>query len=113
MKNKLVRLICMLVTIASILVITSCTKTSEVVDETSATVVTTTAKPITTTQKVTTPTTTKQSETTKSVEENPFAEFLEVSWIWGFCDTYKEGAFDELMIEEKFNIDFDVWNISY
>ncbi|NLY96694.1 MAG: hypothetical protein GX082_04575 [Clostridiaceae bacterium] len=80
----------------------------------------------TTSVTTTTPgTTTKSSETTKSAgtttttsttttvttEANPLGEFYEISWLVRFTQNYEEGRWDELELEELFNVDIKVWNI--
>lgn len=69
---------------------------------------------VTAKSETTKPTTTQQTETTKeimTVVENPLAEKFEISWLVSNCLNYQEGRWDELELEEKFNVDFDVWNI--
>lgn len=67
-----------------------------------------TTKSITTTGKKDT---TTQAETTGLV--NPFAEKLEINWLVGTYSShlYEEGRWDELELEEKFNVDLKLWNI--
>ncbi len=67
-----------------------------------------------TTQKETTKAqTTAATTTTQAVTEvvNPFAQRVEISWLTDNCLNYTEGRWDELELEEKFNIDIKVWNI--
>ena len=72
---------------------------------------TTTAGVTTTAAKTTQQTTTQKPETTTKEPENPFAKRLEITYLTRFCDNYEEGRWDELELEEKFNIDLKVWNI--
>ena len=46
--------------------------------------------------------------TTTVVEENPFEEFFEISWLTQLNKNYLEGRWDELELEEIFNVDFNV-----
>ncbi|HBN85543.1 MAG TPA: hypothetical protein DDZ89_17065, partial [Clostridiales bacterium] len=113
MSVKLRRILCLVVAAILIFALTACAGSES---ESEITTVTTTSKQVTTQPAVTTTasqTTTKAETTTQAVEANPFEEFYEISWIFGFCDTYDEGAYDELMIEERYNIDLQCWNISY
>lgn len=64
---------------------------------------------VTTTKQVTQGVTTTQAVTTEV--ENFLAEHLEISWIVGDCLQYEEGRWDELELEERFNVDLKVWNI--
>ncbi|MGI6561794.1 MAG: hypothetical protein ACOX3Q_04420 [Clostridia bacterium] len=109
MSKRVIRLLCMTVVMALMLTFIACSQTSEEQPSVTTTAASTTTGAITTTKAETTTT----AGTTAPVEENPFAEFYEVSWISGFGADYVEGAYDELMIEEKYNIDLKVWNISY
>lgn len=70
----------------------------------------TTTKGVTTTKKAETTTTAAPATT---VPENPFAEKMEISWLVGTYSShlYEEGRWDELELEEKFNIDLKMWNI--
>lgn len=66
-----------------------------------------------TTQAVTTAaaTTTKAATTAEIV--NPFAEKMTINWLVGTYSShlYEEGRWDELELEEKFNVDIKMWNI--
>ncbi len=44
-------------------------------------------------------------------KEHPYPEFFDISWLTGMGARYNEGAWDELLLEEKYNVDFKVWNI--
>jgi putative aldouronate transport system substrate-binding protein len=103
-----------LLVILALLLATACQGTSQEQPNTETTTtqaVTTTAAKTTTAAAATT--TTTAATTTQKVEENPFAEFYEISWLTHINDDkYIEGAMDELMIEERYNVDFKVWNIS-
>lgn len=99
----------MIIVGAMMLTLIACSQSAEQPDETTGSTQAVTTSATTTTKAQTT----TKAETTAVVEVNPFAEFYEVSWISGFCDTYEENAYDELMIEEKYNIDIKTWNISY
>jgi putative aldouronate transport system substrate-binding protein len=89
----------------------ACQKQETAPDGTS---VTTTAA--TTTKGVTTA---KQAETTtttapaKTEIENPFAEKMVITWLTGIYTShlYEEGRWDELELEEMFNVDIKLWNI--
>jgi hypothetical protein len=45
-------------------------------------------------------------------EEHPYPEFFEIRLLTGLGARYFEGAWDELLIEEKYNVDLKVWNIN-
>jgi len=47
--------------------------------------------------------------TTTVVEENPFEEFMEITWLTQLNTDWQEGRWDELEIEEMFNVDIDMW----
>jgi len=51
--------------------------------------------------------------TTKASEENPLVEKMEISWLCGVYTShlYEEGRWDELELEELFNVDLKMWNI--
>ena len=51
--------------------------------------------------------------TTMAPEVNPFEEFFEISWLVQYTKNYEEGRWDELELEEKFNVDLKVWNTDY
>ncbi len=70
--------------------------------------ITTKAPAVTTTQVQTT--TTKKEETQIV---NPFAEKMTINWLLGTYSShlYEEGRWDELELEEKFNIDLKMWNV--
>jgi putative aldouronate transport system substrate-binding protein len=65
---------------------------------------------VTTTAAATT-TTTKADATTEV--QNPFAEKMTINWLVGTYSShlYEEGRWDELELEEKFNVDIKMWNI--
>lgn len=71
-----------------------------------------------TTKVVTTPAVTTKADTTAKTEtttkiENPFAEKMTINWLVGTYSShlYEEGRWDELELEEKFNVDIKMWNI--
>lgn len=70
----------------------------------------TTTKAVTTTKKAQQTTTSKVTTTVKE-PENPFAKRLEISYLVYDCENYEEGRWDEMELEEKFNIDLKVWNL--
>ena len=88
----------------------ACSKQESPPAETTPAATTTTAAKVTTTAA-------KQETTTKAPEEttieNPFAEFMEISWLCGIYTShlYEEGRWDELELEEMFNVDLKLWNI--
>ena len=62
------------------------------------------------TTKVTTGTTkgagnTTAGTTTAEVEENPFEEFFEITWLTQLNADWRDGRWDELELEEMFNVD--------
>lgn len=62
-------------------------------------------------EKTPDPEETLQSDETEDTEEHPYPECFEISWLTGMGARYYEGAWDELLLEEKYNVDFKVWNI--
>lgn len=46
---------------------------------------------------------------TTTVEENPFEEFFEITWLTQLNADYREGRWDEKELEELFNVDLVVW----
>jgi hypothetical protein len=99
-----------LTVIALLLGMAACSKQESPPAETTPAATTTTAAKVTTTAA-------KQETTTKAPEEttieNPFAEFMEISWLCGTYTShlYEEGRWDELELEEMFNVDLKLWNI--
>jgi hypothetical protein len=91
----------------------SCTQSEDVHNETEQTSLTDGA--VTTTKAVTTTATTTTAPVVTTTKEavNPFAKPLEISYLVRFAENYEEGRWDELELEEKFNIDLKVWNISH
>ncbi|HBN83047.1 MAG TPA: hypothetical protein DDZ89_04325 [Clostridiales bacterium] len=55
---------------------------------------------------VTTGSTTTTEETT---EANPFEEFFEITWLTQLNADWQEERWDELELEERFNVDLQVW----
>lgn len=113
MSKNIIRLMSMLVLIGVIFSMIACSTTEKGADVTTTAATTTAAA--TTTKAVTTTkaaTTTAEATTTQAVETNPFAEFFEITWIASMDVNYEEGGFDELMLEEKYNIDLKTWAIS-
>src|SRR5690554_286766 len=109
MIKKRLQLFSMMISVMMLLSFIACSEGSDTEEET-ATVATSSTATATATQTSTTIT----AETTPgSVEINPFEEFYEITWLFGFCDVYEEGAYDELLIEERYNIDLKCWHISY
>lgn len=74
---------------------------------TASSAVTTTNNP----QTTTTPATTTKESTTAAVTENPLDTFYEINWLVRYTENYEEGRWDELELEDKFNIDLKVWTI--
>jgi putative aldouronate transport system substrate-binding protein len=111
MSRHVKQLLCVLVVIGVMFSMVACSSSTEQSQETT----TTTAAATTTTKAVTTTagqTTTTAATTTQAVEENPFAEFFEITWIATMTTDYVEGGFDEKMLEERYNIDLKPWAIS-
>jgi ABC-type glycerol-3-phosphate transport system substrate-binding protein len=111
MSRHVKQLLCVLVVIGVMFSMVACSSSTEQSQETT----TTTAAATTTTKAVTTTagqTTTTAATTTQAVEENPFAEFFEITWIATITTDYVEGGFDEKMLEERYNIDLKPWAIS-
>jgi putative aldouronate transport system substrate-binding protein len=101
----LVMIVCL-----SFLFVTACSTAGDQTEET-----TTQATATTTTQAVTTTkaqtTTTAQTTQQTTAAENPFEKFFEISWLVRYTENYEEGRWDELELEEKFNIDLKVWTL--
>jgi len=49
--------------------------------------------------------------TTATTEANPFEEFFEITWLTQNGPDYKDGRWDELELEEMFNVDLQVWPV--
>lgn len=106
---------CLVLTIAVIFLFVSCSSgTSEEpvngteMTTTKAAVTTTTAaktSSVTTTQPVTT--------TTTTTEKNPLEDRLEITWLKIYTQNWEEGRWDELELEERFNVDLKVWTIYF
>lgn len=114
MSKHIIRLVSMLVLVGVMFSLIACSQSTKEPEATTTTAAATTTTK-TTTKAVTTTkaaTTTAAATTTKAVEVNPFAEHFEISWIGIIGDTYEEGGFDELMLEEKYNIDLKPWQVS-
>lgn len=54
-------------------------------------------------------TTSGAATTTTVVEENPFEDFYEITWLTQLNADWREGRWDELELEEMFNVDLQVW----
>jgi putative aldouronate transport system substrate-binding protein len=120
-KKQIVHSKCSILMLAALIVsmllsMTACTgkstEDSQESEETSPTpTVTIKAAEKTTTTKTETVTTTTKTETT--TVENPFEERLTINWLVGTYSShlYEEGRWDELELEELFNVDLKLWNI--
>lgn len=100
-----------LLLLLSMLFFISCSATENTKTPDQTTTAATTTKAVTTTAAQTTAaqSTTTNAETT--TEANPFAKHLELTYLVRFTDKYDEVRWDELELEEKFNIDIQVWTI--
>ncbi len=110
MSKRLISLIGSIVVMTLLITLISCSQTEEEPQETTtsaATVQTTTTKAVTTTAT----TTTTAATTTKAVEKNPLEDFYEITWLVRYTENYVEGRWDELELENKFNIDLKVWTL--
>lgn len=54
-------------------------------------------------------TTGSTTTTTVVVEENPFEDFMEISWLTQLNKDWQDGRWDELELEEMFNVDIQMW----
>ncbi|HBN82439.1 MAG TPA: hypothetical protein DDZ89_01205 [Clostridiales bacterium] len=61
------------------------------------------------TTTVTTKATTTAVTTTEKVEENPFEEHMEITWLTQYGERHIDGRWDEAELEELFNVDIQVW----
>ncbi len=52
---------------------------------------------------------TAKTTTTTTVEENPFEEFFEITWLTQNNTDFRENRWDELELEKMFNVDIQVW----
>lgn len=104
MSKHIIRLVSMLVLVGVMFSMIACSGPAK--ESETSNLDTTTTKATTTTKEVTT-----TAPTTTAVPENPFAKHLEITYLTRFCDNYEEGRWDELELEQKFNIDLKVWNI--
>ena len=108
MSKNIIRMFCLVVTAAMMITMIACSQSSETPQDTTGVTTATTTQ-----ASGTSAATTTAATTTQPVEVNPFAEFYEITWLTGISDDkYIEGGFDELMLEEKYNVDFKIWNIS-
>lgn len=73
--------LCVILTFAIVIAFGACTKDKDNSKETSATV----------------------------VEENPFEEFMEITWLTQYGEKHIDGRWDEAELEEIFNVDIKVW----
>ncbi|HBN83239.1 MAG TPA: hypothetical protein DDZ89_05290 [Clostridiales bacterium] len=109
------KLLVLLLTTVLVMSMVACAKTEGEPEGSTTTTFaqTTTANQVTTTKAETTTTQAKQEETTAKIQENPFAEKMEISWLVGTYSShlYEEGRWDEVELEEKFNVDLQMWNI--
>ena len=87
----------------------SCANTSEGNIQEDTTQMQTTTSTVTT--KAATQATTTKAETTTKEPENPFAEKLEITYMVRYTHNYDEGRWDELELEDKFNIELKVWTL--
>jgi putative aldouronate transport system substrate-binding protein len=112
-EKMLKRVSVLVMVIVLILGMAACAKTEGDVQGTETT--TSVQQTTTTTKAITTTVQTKKEETTTAVkvDENPFAEKMEITWLVGTYSShlYEEGRWDELELEEKFNVDLKMWNI--
>ncbi len=53
--------------------------------------------------------TTSGATTTTTVEVNPFEEFFEITWLTQLNADWRENRWDELELEDMFNVDLQVW----
>ncbi len=108
------RIIAILLVGAVVFSFAACTKTE---DSQQSDITTTTQPQTSQTTKAPQVTTTKPPETTTSAQTtvitNPFAEKMEISWLCGTYTShlYEEGRWDEVELEERFNVELDLWNI--
>jgi hypothetical protein len=108
--NSVKKSLAFLLLLAIIVSMAACSGTSEVVETSPGDTVVTTASAKQTTTKA--QTTTAKAETT-TADANPFAEKMVINWLVGTYSShlYEEGRWDELELEEKFNVDLKMWNI--
>jgi len=104
------------VIVGLILSIAGCASQTEdpIGNETTGTQPVTTTPAVTTKAEVTTAAVTTTQQTTTAVT-NPFAEKMEITWLMGAWTAaqYVEGRWDELELEEMFNIDLKMWAITF
>lgn len=105
------RLLLIIVIVALMVTLVSCSGTGDQSEETTIGNSETTSKETTTTTAATTTTVKESKTTTEEEEKNPLDDFYEISWLVRYTENYEEGRWDELELEEKFNIDLKVWNL--
>jgi hypothetical protein len=106
------RLFALWMIVVLLFLITACTQ-SEDQGHQDATTTTQAQTSLTTKAEVTT-TAKQETVTTATTEvENPFAERMTITWLVGDYTShlYEEGRWDELELEELFNVDLKMWNI--
>jgi putative aldouronate transport system substrate-binding protein len=112
-KNKEVsmrRLFSILLVVTLVLSFSACASQDEPAETTGTQAATTTAATTTKSAATTTAATTTAAATTVEVEENPFEEFFEISWLTQYGDRHVDGRWDEAELEELFNVDIQVWH---
>lgn len=99
------KLLCLLLVVALVIGLVACSTTGEKEPSDGTTSKTTTTAKTTTAVTTTAVTTTE----TTVVEKNPLEEFFEITWLVQTNTTWREERWDELELEEMFNVDLQVW----
>jgi AraC-like DNA-binding protein len=107
MFKRLLCLICLLVVISMLVSLIGCSQSAE--KEPVASDTTTTKAQTTTSKPATTTTAAQTTTTTAAPEPNPLETFYEITWLTQLNADWREGRWDELELEELFNVDLQVW----
>ncbi len=108
--KEVVKIISVLIGVLLLFGLVSCSTGVTPLEETIESTIT---SPGTTASVVTTKveTTTKIETTTVQIsEKNPFEDKMTISWLWNTWQ-YNEGRWDELELEDLFNVELEPWNI--
>ncbi|HBN84376.1 MAG TPA: hypothetical protein DDZ89_11080 [Clostridiales bacterium] len=104
MFKRLLCLVSLLVMLSMCFTLIGCSQSGEGSEEETGTGTSTKAQ--TTTKK---PVVTTTTQVTTAEEVNPFKDFYEITWLTQLNADWREGRWDELELEERFNVDLQVW----
>lgn len=99
--------------VALLFSLSACDKTGDNLPDTTGETSETTEETVIESVETETQETTMEMTTTEEIMKHPYPEFHEISWLTGMGARYYEGAWDEFLLEEKYNVDFKIWNIHH